>query len=52
MSRFSEEVADSLNATEKGSNSVSDVDFLGLGSEEKLCPIFGRTHRRLDCVIW
>jgi hypothetical protein len=26
--------------------------FLWLGSEEKLCPIFGRIHTRWDCVIW
>jgi len=31
---------------------VLDVDFLGLGSKEKLYPIFGRIHRCLDCVIW
>ncbi len=29
-----------------------DVDFLGLGSEEKLGLISRRTHRCLDCVIF
>ncbi len=29
-----------------------DVDFLGLGFEEKLCFIFGHTHKCLDFVIW
>ncbi len=30
---------------------VSNVDFLGLGSDEKLCPISKHIHRRLDHVI-
>jgi len=31
---------------------VLDVDFLGLGSEEKLCPISRCTNKCLDCVFW
>jgi len=31
---------------------VLDVDFLGLGFEEKLCPIYECTNKCLDCVFW
>jgi hypothetical protein len=30
---------------------VLDVDFLGFGSEEKLCPIFRCSNKCLDCVF-
>ncbi len=29
-----------------------DVDFWGLGPEEKLCPISWCTNKCLDCVFW
>jgi hypothetical protein len=32
--------------------SVLDVDFLGLGSKEKLCPISRCINKCLDCVFW